>query len=935
MNALHVAEKLIALGLAPMPLASPDDSREQAKPIDKRGKAPFERGWQRKPCPQSLADLLALRPEHNVGVRTGRVAGARYQVVVVDIDSQNAFYWAQQALPPTNIVTLTGRVEAGWRGQHWYYRRPETAAEIRFPNKAGVKWRDEFHDGHVVTLRIDVKADEGQVVAPGSRHGTGGVYEEAAPWTLELLASMPAIDMSIFECLTGDPGRNQDADTSCAADNRGASPVSGDERGEDVSASGQASAADADADEDPTRGRSLAERRRRFAAYLRTCEPSYPGIGGGAGAHCLQIARAGCWGLSLPPAAAAREMLGSEWNGRCHDGRGAAYPWGEDELLHKCRDASKPGSSDGRMRRPRGWMLDETNTRHGEQGRGTRDSAENNSSDVASDRCDHERGDDRRADASGNSDDAGPATAHERTAEDESGNRHNRTRRVIDITPNVSRVTDAVLEALAATDDGQGSPLVYARDGHLVSVFGGNAIWLDAHALSIVMDRATDFFEHARVGRGEPRRMHVKPPMDIAQKILSMGAWPGIPELRRIVRLPPVSPGGVVGTRPGYDSASRTYYAGQLVVLPDAPTRREAFAARDRLLRFVRAIRFRGEVDRAKWLAYLLTVATRTAYGLCPLFLVTANSQGSGKTITATLPFRLLCDEEIAPSVTFTERDPDKGKKLYSLSLKRLILWDNEQDGSCISNATVASIATSGLMDDRELGKQRDLRADFRGSVIVYTGNKVTLDSDLSERATVIHLAGKPDADSTFDPRLETHLAGVRPQCLRDAYTIVKAWSVAGCPPIIAAPHERFGEWSRVVQQICLWLELPDPVTDNSDMNFDVDALCLVIGELRRMFEDRAFRTREVLNRAERDDERAKEVCAAAATLTKRQTARSGIMLGQQLSALCDKLTPVGTLVSLGRAEGRQRFRINYADDCAGPAQEPAESVPSTPGPGE
>lgn len=73
MNALQVAERLIGLGLCPVALRSPSDPEEQKKPAAKRGKTPFQRGWQTAPVPQS-ADDLDLAPEHNVGIRTGRLA---------------------------------------------------------------------------------------------------------------------------------------------------------------------------------------------------------------------------------------------------------------------------------------------------------------------------------------------------------------------------------------------------------------------------------------------------------------------------------------------------------------------------------------------------------------------------------------------------------------------------------------------------------------------------------------------------------------------------------------------------------------------------------------------------------------------------------------------------------------------------------------------
>ena len=122
MNALQVAERLIGLGLCPVALRSPSDPEEQKKPAAKRGKTPFQRGWQTAPVPQS-ADDLDLAPEHNVGIRTG-ATGAEFEVVAVDVDSEPSARWASAHLPPTPVKTYSGRAEAGWRGQHWFYKRP-------------------------------------------------------------------------------------------------------------------------------------------------------------------------------------------------------------------------------------------------------------------------------------------------------------------------------------------------------------------------------------------------------------------------------------------------------------------------------------------------------------------------------------------------------------------------------------------------------------------------------------------------------------------------------------------------------------------------------------------------------------------------------------------------------------------------------------------
>ena len=124
----------------------------------------------------------------------------------MDIDSEKACWWAKEHLPATPIVTISGRDTAGWRGQHWYYRRPETKSDERVGGRVKVQWVNDFDEGRTEKLDIDVKADEAQVVAPGSVHGTGGVYEEAAPWTAEGFAAMPTFDPAWFPRVEPEPG---------------------------------------------------------------------------------------------------------------------------------------------------------------------------------------------------------------------------------------------------------------------------------------------------------------------------------------------------------------------------------------------------------------------------------------------------------------------------------------------------------------------------------------------------------------------------------------------------------------------------------------------------------------------------------------------------------------------------------------------------------
>lgn len=145
-----------------------------------RGKAPVELRWQAQPFVIPAALRKSFVPGYNVGVRTGRVVGAPRSVVVVDLDGPTALNWGRAHLPSTPVRTRTGRVDGG---EHWYYRQPDFAVRTR----AGA------------VPHVDVRGDRGQVVVAPSVHPTTHLlYQEAIPWTGQLLDALPAYNPQWF-----------------------------------------------------------------------------------------------------------------------------------------------------------------------------------------------------------------------------------------------------------------------------------------------------------------------------------------------------------------------------------------------------------------------------------------------------------------------------------------------------------------------------------------------------------------------------------------------------------------------------------------------------------------------------------------------------------------------------------------------------------------
>jgi hypothetical protein len=122
-------------------------------------------------------DWWARWPEANVGIVTGAASG----LVVLDIDPAKGGNESYGALVPVGTPTLS--VVTGSGGLHLYYRYPGEAVPCRVGFRPG----------------LDLRADGGLVVAPPSRHKSGGVYSfldtstPIMPMPPELIAALAPV----------------------------------------------------------------------------------------------------------------------------------------------------------------------------------------------------------------------------------------------------------------------------------------------------------------------------------------------------------------------------------------------------------------------------------------------------------------------------------------------------------------------------------------------------------------------------------------------------------------------------------------------------------------------------------------------------------------------------------------------------------------------
>ena len=155
---------LLALGFSVLPVC-----RDSKKP------ACEWKVWQdRHPTNDELGAWLTDGCVYNVGIVTGAISN----LVVVDLDNDRAIDWAETHLPQTRM-----KVRTGGGGLHLYYRHP--GEQVR--NRVRIDTGDP-------TLEIDIRADGGYVIAPGSvHHETGRRYEHIDAWPATVDA-LPVFD---------------------------------------------------------------------------------------------------------------------------------------------------------------------------------------------------------------------------------------------------------------------------------------------------------------------------------------------------------------------------------------------------------------------------------------------------------------------------------------------------------------------------------------------------------------------------------------------------------------------------------------------------------------------------------------------------------------------------------------------------------------------
>lgn len=387
----------------------------------------------------------------------------------------------------------------------------------------------------------------------------------------------------------------------------------------------------------------------------------------------------------------------------------------------------------------------------------------------------------------------------------------------------VDRIISASEKHLADREPG-----LFMNAGRIVRIDkSGCFVRVGPNQLNQLLSRNVDFRNPATPGKEEGGS--VAPPRYVAETLHERGC-PHLPVIDRLSRCPLVRADGSLASGIGFDNATGFYMLADfdLPPMPERPTQADARAAREVLERIVSGFPFETVEAKAAWLASVLTPFARALYsGNTPAVLINARDQGTGKTLLA-IASVALAEGEIVGTYTYAG-ETELRKTLYSYALegRRDLIIDNFDDGYCLVSRSLASTLTSERIEQRNLhantiGKPR---VQFQ---VYLTGNNITVNRDLARRALFIRLdAGMENPagrDFSKQPDLVPSVLEHRAELVAACLTILRAYVLAGMPPMGVKPFGSFESWSRVVGGTVMFSGAADPTLVRGESEKSVKA---------------------------------------------------------------------------------------------------------------
>lgn len=345
-------------------------------------------------------------------------------------------------------------------------------------------------------------------------------------------------------------------------------------------------------------------------------------------------------------------------------------------------------------------------------------------------------------------------------------------------------------------------------------------------------------------------------PPEVARTVLARRGhrWT-IPRLRAVIQAPTLRDDGTVLAEPGYDAATGLLLVSETLwpKVDDAPTKRDALDALDRLIEPIDLLPFVGNEDRAAAVALMMTAVLRPILRTAPMFAVTVPAAGTGKSLTVDVA-SILATGRPAAVVTPTPDEAELEKRIGAAALAGDAILNIDNVTHVLRSDQLCQMLTQEEVQVRVLGRSENIKIPSTG-LIACTGNNLSLYGDLNRRAIVIRLDARcerPDERRfTFEPLAMARRR--RREYVTAALTIAKAYLAAGTPNP-PPPMGSFEDWSALVRGSLMWVSLADCRGGADELRRE-DPEKVELAEIMAALPDGEFTVKDIARRSAYDED--------------------------------------------------------------------------------
>ena len=292
------------------------------------------------------------------------------------------------------------------------------------------------------------------------------------------------------------------------------------------------------------------------------------------------------------------------------------------------------------------------------------------------------------------------------------------------------------------------------------------------------LNRIANFYKLAMKDDTISEILLADPPTTIGTDIIHHQNLDNVPYLIQIINHPIVTKDWKIINEPGYHKDSQMYLEPSKLVEIEDMDIEEAY---NLLSSWLSDFPFKDYSDLCNTLALLITMLIRPALPegeLPPLFIITANSQGAGKSTLAQILSAVIIGE--AAGSTQLPTNEEEIRKAIGAELilgTEVVVLDNITEQVIVASSSLASAISEPTIRFRILGKSKMIHADNTATYVL-TGNNVDANADLVDRACFIRLdTEKRVAERSF--KTESILSDTikkRQKLFSAVYVIVKSW---------------------------------------------------------------------------------------------------------------------------------------------------------------